>query len=152
MFGDGDEAFAKEDGGGHALLVFVGEVGAGDGGCGGTFAILDRDATAKWMVDAKGCPGHGIAVLNKAVTIHLEKIAPAVPGDFPGIGGEGLVFEVNLAGAEVEAIGGGINASGDSVGSFDLGTVEYAVAEDDVAERSHGDHAAVVGVGDINAA
>jgi len=152
VFGDGDEAFAKEDGGCHALLVFVWEVGAGDGGGSGTFAVANGDAAAEGMVDAEGCPGHGIAVLHEAVTVHLKEITPAVPGDFPGIGGEGLVFKLDVAGAKVEAVGGGVDAAGDAVGSFDLGTVKDAVAEDDVAKRSHGDHAAVVSIGDVDAA
>ena len=151
-FGNGDEAFAKEDGGCHALLVFVGEIGAGDGGGGGTFAVANGDAAAEGVVDAEGCPGHGIAVLDEAVTVHLKEIAPAVPGDFPWIGGEGLVFELDGAGAKVEAVGGGVDAAGDAVGSFDLGTVKDAVAEEDVTERSHGDHAAVVSIGDVDAA
>ena len=70
------------------------------------------------MIDAERGPGNRMTVLNETVAIHLEQVPPTIPSDLPWIRGQGLVFTLDGAFAEVEAIGSGIDPSGATMRSL----------------------------------
>ena len=91
-----------------------------------------------------------MAILHETVPVHLEKVAPTVPGDLPWVGGQGLVFPLDRSLSQIKPVGRGIDPASNTVGRFQLGTVKYAIAKHDVAHRSHRDHSAMMGIGHVD--
>lgn len=134
------------------MLIGIGEIWAGNNRGGGAFAVADSLGVSEGMINGQGSPGEGQGIQDESIAVHLKIIAGAVDGDFPRVWGDALPFGLDAAGAGVQAVGGGIDASDDAEGSLDLGPMENAVAEEDVADGVGGDHSAVMGIGHIDAA
>ena len=103
------------------------------------------------MIDSEGRPSQRERIQHMAAAVALVEVAVSVKADAPWVGGQGLKLGLDPAGEGIQAVGGGINPAHHAERGFELGTVKNAVTEKKLADGVHGDHAPVVGVGDIHA-
>ena len=104
------------------------------------------------MVDAERGPSERNTVEHVAAAVALEAISVAVEGHLPRIRRQALPFGRDASGGGIQAIGRRVDAAHDAKGRFKLRAVKHAVGEEEMAERVAGDHAAVVRIGDVDAA
>ena len=104
------------------------------------------------VIDSEWGPRERDTLEHVAAAVALENISIAVEGHFPRIRRRALPFGRDASGGGIEAIGRGVDAAHDAKGRFKLRAVKHAVGEEEMAEWVAGHHAAVVRIGDVDAA
>ena len=150
--GQRNRVASEERGGRIALLQLSRKIRARDHAQPRAFRVVEHRGRPIRVVDAAGGPGQTETVDQMAAAEALQQVAVTIERHLPGVGRQRAPLGCDAAAPRVEAVGGRVDAAHDAEGRLELRAVEDAVGENHGAHRVRGHHAAVVRVGDVDAA